>query len=107
MAKKNSEKKEKKSKSSGGSVWSLNKIAFWSLTVIAVMYLLAGIFHFVGVEALANAAGWIQAVATAVALCLVSVLAYRYIRHKPVVWLVLYILVLLIVLAFIILPLAL
>lgn len=105
MAKKSSEKKSEKKHSSGGSVWSLNKIAFWSLTVMAVMYLVAAILHFVGLPALI--VSWIQAVATAVALCLVAVLAYRFIRNKPIVWLVLYILVLLIVLVFIILPLAL
>ena len=108
MAKKSSEKKsEKKSSNNGGSRISLNKLSFWTLTVIAIVYLVAGILRMVDANRLADAANWVGAIAGAIATCIVAVLAYRYIRNKPLVWLVLYILVLLIVLVFIILPLAL
>ena len=108
MAKKSSEKKtEKKSGNSGGTVWSLNKISFWALTVIAIVYLVSGILRMANANKLANIANWIGNVAAAIAICIVAVLAYRFIRNKPAVWLVLYVLVLLIILLFIVLPLAL
>lgn len=100
MGKKNS------NNNNGGSRWSLNKISFWALTIVALMYLLAQVLRWISSD-LAAAANWIGAVAGAIALCIVAVLAYRYVRHKPVVWLILYIIVLLIVLVFIVLPLAL
>ncbi|MCM1289333.1 MAG: hypothetical protein NC132_01595 [Corallococcus sp.] len=95
---------KKNSNNGGGSRWSLNKISFWALTVVALMYLVSGILRLVDANNLAAAAGWVGAVASAIAICIVAILAYRYIRNKPVVWLVLYILVLLIVLVFIVLP---
>ena len=100
-------KKKNSNNNGGGSRWSINKVAFWALTVIALMYLVAGIFRMVKVDVLAAVADWVGAVAGAIAICLVAVLAFRYVRHKPVVWMVLYILVLLIVLVFIVLPIAL
>ncbi len=90
------------SKKSGGG-WSLNKISFWSLTVIALMYLVAQILRWID-SGLAGVAEWIGAVAAALAICLVAILAWRYVDSKPVVWKVLYFIVLLIVVVFIILP---
>lgn len=48
--------------------------------------------------------GYLQAVATAVAVCVVAILAWRYVSHKPTIWKVLYFVVLLVVIAGIIVP---
>ena len=42
----NDNKKQTK-KSSGSGMWSLNKISFYTLCAVAVLYLLAYICHFV------------------------------------------------------------
>lgn len=93
---------KKYSNNNGG--WSLNKISFWAITIISLMYLVAGILRLVDANNLAAAANWIGAVATAVSMCIVAILAFRYVRHLPIVWMILYIIVLLILLVFIILP---
>ena len=94
----------KNNNNNGPHWWSLNKISFWLIVASAVIYLLGLILHFVGFQSVTS---WLQGVATAIMICVVAVLAYRYIRNKPVVWLVLYILALLVVIVGIILPLAL
>lgn len=93
--------------SNNGGGWNINKVGFWTLTIVALMYLVAQVLRWIGFNNSAAIANWIGAIAGAIALCLVAVLAYRYVRNKPVVWLILYILVLLIVIVFIILPLVL
>lgn len=89
------------SKKSGGGI-SINKLSFYLLVVTAILYLVAMILHLVGVNA--AIVGWLQAVASAVMICIVAVLAGRYVRSKPAIWQVLYIVVLLVVLVGIVLP---
>ena len=96
MAKKNN------GNNNGPQWWSLNKISFYTLVAAAILYLVSMILHFVG--GLQGIVGWMQGVATAIMICIVSVLAYRFVRNKPTVWLVLYIVVLLIVLVGIVIP---
>ena len=91
-----------KNNNNGPHWWSLNKISFYVLVASAVLYLVSMILHLVGLQ---NITSWLQGVATAVMICIVSVLAWRYIRNKPTVWLVLYIVVLLVVLVGIVIPL--
>lgn len=81
---------------------SLNKIAFWLLVTAAILYLAGMVFSFV--PALANIFGILLAVASALMLCVVAVLAWRYVAHKEVVWKVLYFIVLLVALVGLILP---
>lgn len=81
---------------------SINKISFWLLVVTAVLYLVAMILHLVGINATIVYA--LQGVATALAICIVAVLAYRYVDGKEVVWKVLYFITLLIVLVGIVIP---
>lgn len=90
------------SKKSGSGI-SLNKISFWLLVAAAFLYVLGLIFHFVG-GVLASIVGYLQAVAAAAMICVVAVLAWRYVAGKPVVWKVLYFLVLLIALVGLVLP---
>ncbi len=102
----NNNNKQKKTKSSGGgSSWSLNKVSFYALCVVAFMYLLAMIFSLVKVAALATAATIIQNIATAVVICVAAVNAWRFVKGKQTVWKVLYALVLLIILVGIVVPL--
>lgn len=97
----------KKNSNNHHSGWGINKISFWAITIISLMYLVAQVLRWIGFNNSAAVADWVRSVASALAFCLVAVLAYRYVRNKPVVWLVLYIIVLLILLVFIVLPLAL
>ena len=84
----NDNKKQTK-KSSGSGMWSLNKISFYTLCAVAVLYLLAIIL------------------ATAVMVCIVAVNAWRYVKSKQTIWKVLYFVVLLVVIVGIIIPLVL
>ena len=54
--KSNNDNNQKKKSSNGGSTWSLNKVSFYTLCVVAFMYLLAMIFSVVNVSALAKGA---------------------------------------------------
>lgn len=92
----------KNNNNKSGSVWSLNKLSFWLIVASAILYLVGMIFHFVG---LGGVTGWLQGVATAIMICVVAVLAWRYVRNKGTVWIVLYIVTLLVVLVGIVLPL--
>ena len=101
MAEKKTEKKEKRTNRTT-TVWSLNKISFYLIVAIAVLHLVAMILSCVG---LGGPVRVLQGVANAIMICVVAVLAYRYVRNKPTVWLVLYIVVLLVVLVGIVIPL--
>ncbi len=89
-------------KSGNGNRISLNKISFWLLVSAAFLYVLSLIFNFIDV--LKVAVIYLQAVAAAAMICVVAVLAWRYVANKPVVWKVLYFLVLLIALVGLIIP---
>ncbi len=88
------------SKKSGGG-WSLNKISFWLIVISAILYLVGIILAAVD---LGNITGYLQAVATAFMICIVAVLAWRYVSNKPTIWKVLYFVVLLVVIAGIVIP---
>lgn len=101
---------ETKSKSSSKSttkktrtVWGLNKISFWTIGAMAILYLVASILALCGVNLKVVQA--LQGFATAIAICIVAYLAWKYVRSKPTVWKVLYFVLLLVVLLGIILPL--
>lgn len=99
MSEKKSENKQKKTRST--TVWSLNKISFYLIVATAILYLVAMILSCVG---LAGPVYVLQSIANAIMICVVAVLAYRFVRNKPTVWLVLYIVVLLVVLVGIVIP---
>lgn len=94
----------KSNKKNDGPRWpSLNKLSFWLIVAIAVLYLVGMILSCISAK-LAGPAHILLNVANALAICVVAVLAYRYVRNKPIVWLVLYIIVLLVVLSGIVVP---
>ena len=99
MAKKsnNSEKNNNRSH----SAWSLNKISFYLIVATAILYLVGMILSCLK---LSGPVLILQGIANAIMICVVAVLAYRYIRNKPTVWLVLYIVTLLVVLVGIVIP---
>lgn len=95
----------KSSKRSSGGIrtWGLNKISFWCIGAMAILYLIASILALVGCNLKVVAA--LQGFATAVAICIVAFLAWKYVRPKQTVWKVLYFVLLLVVLLGIIIPL--
>ncbi len=98
-----STKKTTSSSSSRSTVWGLNKISFWVIGAMAILYLVASILSLCGVNLKVVSA--LQGVATAMAICVAAVLAWRYVKNKQPVWKVLYFVLLLVVLLGIILPL--
>lgn len=107
MAEKKSSSKSTSSKSSSSSskktMWGLNKISFWTIVAVTILYAIALILSACGVSATAVSA--LQGIATAIMIVIVSILAWRYVKPKPMVWKVLYFVCLLIVIAGIIVPL--
>lgn len=99
MANKSSKSTTKKS----STVWSLNKISMWILVAAALLYVVAMILSLVDVDFVVVTA--LQNIAMAVMVVIVSILAWRYVRNKEMVWKVLYVLCLLLVIAGIIVPL--
>lgn len=93
------------SSSSKKTMWGLNKISFWTIVAVTVLYAIALILSACGVSATAVSA--LQGIATAIMIIIVSILAWRYVKPKQMVWKVLYFVCLLIVIAGIIVPLVL
>lgn len=102
----NSSKSSKSSSSSSKrSSWGLNKISFWTIVAVTVLYAIALILSACGINAtVVNA---LQGLATAIMIVIVAILAWRYVRSKQMIWKVLYFVCLLIVIAGIIVPLVL
>lgn len=103
MAEKKNTKTTKTSSNTKSSVWSLNKISLYIIVAVAVLYLVSMILSLVGVSFKIVAA--LQGVATAIMICIVAVLAWRYVSKKQTVWKILYIVCLLVVIAGVIVPL--
>lgn len=95
--------KKTTSSSSRSTVWGLNKISFWVIGAMAILYLVASILSLCSVNLKVVSA--LQGVATAMAICIAAVLAWRYVKNKQTVWKVLYFVLLLVVLLGIVLPL--
>jgi hypothetical protein len=100
MATKKTTTKTTKSSNSG---WGLNKISFYVLGAMAVLYILTTVLALLPVNFKVVSA--LQGLATAVAICIVAYIAWKYVAHKATVWKVLYVVFLLLVIAGIIIPL--
>ena len=102
----NSSKSSKSSSSSSRrSGWGLNKISFWTIVAVTVLYAIALILSACGINATVINA--LQGIATAIMIVIVAILAWKYVRSKQMIWKVLYFVCLLIVIAGIIVPLVL
>lgn len=98
MANKN---KSKKSSNSSGTP-SLNKVAFFTLVVAAIVYLVNIILSAVGVASAAVA--WIGAVVTVMLFIFAAILGWRYIKNQNMYAKILYFVVLCIIIIGVILP---
>ena len=85
--------------------WGLNKLSFYTMATAAVLYLVAAILALINATKLATAVGVLQGFATAIMVCIVAVLAWKYARHKTTSWKVLYFVFLGLVILGIIIPL--
>ncbi len=101
MAEKKTTKTTKTTKTS--SVWGLNKISFYTVCAVAILYLVSIICSLCGANFKVVTA--LQGLATAIMIVIVSILAWRYVSKRPTVWKVLYIVCLLVVIAGVIIPL--
>lgn len=88
---------------SKGSFWGLNKLSFYMIAVVAIAYLVSMILSLCGTNLKVVSA--VQNLATAVLICIVSYLAWKYVRSKQTVWKVLYFVLLLVIIIAIIIPL--
>ena len=77
-------------------------MSFWLLLVAAVVYLVNMILHLVGIGS--TIVNWIGAAAAALMICVVAVLAWKYVRNKQTVWIILYFVILLVALVGLVLP---
>ncbi|MBQ2864703.1 MAG: hypothetical protein IJE91_04500 [Clostridia bacterium] len=93
----------KTTKSSTGAVWGLNKISMYTIVAVAVLYAISMVLSLINVSF--RVVGALQGLATAVMIGIVSVLAWRYVAYKPMVWKVLYVLCLILVVCGVIIPL--
>ena len=85
------------------SVWGLNKISFYLMGAVAILYLIGLILSSCGVNMKVVTA--LQGLATALMICIVAYLGWKYVKPKQTVWLVLYFTFLLVIIAGIIVPL--
>lgn len=93
----------KSSSSSNSNKWGLNKISFWVIVAVTIIYAVSLVLGACGINLVIVSA--LQGVATAIMITIVAILAWRYVRPKQAVWKVLYFICLLIVIAGIIVPL--
>ena len=101
---KSTQSSNKTSRRSGGiNTWGLNKISFWCIGAMAIFYLIASILSLCGITSKVIPA--LQGIATALAICIVAYVAWRYVKPKQTVWKVLYFVLLLVVILGIIIPL--
>lgn len=94
-------KKTNSSNSSGK--WGLNKVSFWTIVAVAVLYAVSLVLSACGINA--RIVGVLQGIATATMIIIVAILAWRHVMNKQLVWKVLYVICLLIVIVGIIIPL--
>ena len=105
--KSSSSKSSSSSSSSKRTVWGLNKISFWVIVAVTILYAVSLVLSAIGGTGLMTAVRILQGIATAIMIVIVAILAWRYVRAKQMVWKVLYVICLLIVVAGIIVPLCL
>ena len=99
------EQKNTKTTTSKNPFWGLNKLSFYTIATAAILYLVAAILALINADKLSTAVGVLQGFATAIMVCIVAVLAWKYARHKTTSWKVLYFVFLGLVILGIIIPL--
>lgn len=84
------------------SVWGLNKICFYVIGAMAILYLIATVLSFLDINTKIIPA--LQGIATACAISIVAWLAWHYVKNASTVLKVLYIVFVLVVIVGIIIP---
>lgn len=102
---KKTETKTTKSSNNGNSIfaWGINKLSMYTIITIALLYAISTVLALCGVSLKIISA--LQGLATAVMICIVAYLAWKYVSKKEMVWKVLYIICLCLVLAGVVIPL--
>lgn len=98
-----SNKSRSSSRRSGVFAWGLNKLSMYTIVAVALLYAVSMVLSLCGVSLKVVSA--LQGLATAVMICIVAYLAWKYVARKEPVWKVLYIICLCLVLAGIVIPL--
>ena len=91
------------SKGNGVFAWGINKLSMYTIIAIALLYAISTVLALCGVSLKVISA--LQGLATAVMICIVAYLAWKYASKKEMVWKVLYIICLCLVLAGVVIPL--
>ena len=99
----NTSNTQKSSSSSRTTIWGLNKISFYTICAVAILYLVAAILGACKIGSKAVSA--LQGIAPAMLIIIASILGWRYVAKKQTVWKVLFVVCLLVVVLGIILPL--
>lgn len=84
--------------------WGINKISFYTICAVAILYLISAVLGAIGGINLKIISA-LQGFATAILIIITSTLAWRYVSKKPTVWKVLFLICLLVVVIGIIIPL--
>lgn len=96
-------KKSSSSSSSGGSrMWSMNKISFWTIVVASIVYLLGVVLGKL-VPSLGVLVGIAQSIVIVVMTTIVAIHAWKFVRNRQTIWIVLFVVCLLVILVGIIL----
>lgn len=98
-----SNKSRSSSRKSGVFAWGLNKLSMYTIVAVALLYAISMVLSLCGVSLKVVSA--LQGLATAVMICIVAYLAWKYVARKEPVWKVLYVICLCLVLAGIVIPL--
>lgn len=94
---------QKSSSGSRSGFWGLNKISFYTICAVAILYLISAILGACKVNLKVVSA--LQGFATAMLIIIASILAWKYVAKKPAVWKVLFVVCILVVILGIIIPL--
>lgn len=94
---------ERSSSGSRSRFWGLNKISFYTICAVAILYLISAILGACKVNLKVVSA--LQGFATAMLIIIASILAWKYVAKKQAVWKVLFVVCILVVILGIIIPL--
>ena len=91
-------------RSNGGVfAWGINKLSMYTIIAIALLYAISTVLALCGVNLKVISA--LQGLATAVMICIVAYLAWKYASKREMVWKILYVICLCLVLAGVVIPL--
>lgn len=98
-------KNDSSSKKSSATIFGigLNKICFYTIASVGILYLVAAVLAIFSISSVLIAV--LQNLGTAILICVTAFMAWNYVRSKPTVWKILYFVMLLLVVLGIIFPL--